>query len=46
MTFMRVTVAESVFYDNRPKNLIPSSITPADQLRHCYLNTTSLSQIL
>lgn len=28
---MRVTVAESVFYDNSPKNLIPSSITPADQ---------------
>lgn len=44
--FMRVTVAESGFYDNRPKNLIPSSITPADQYRHCYLNTTSLSQIL
>lgn len=44
--FTRVTVAESVFYDNRPKNLIPSSITPADQFRHCYLNTTSVSNTL
>lgn len=24
--FMRVTVAESVFYDNRPKNLTPSPL--------------------